>query len=107
LVRAGIDSFGLWTLSRGLARQREKYYASLGAADQKRWNDLDGRGNLSDRALSDFCLFILQTILDQIEFMTEMFQLENLSKRIERYLQFERKRHIKRLLTGHGRSAEM
>jgi Fic family protein len=90
LVRAKVDSFGLWTLSRGLARERDAYYQHLSAADQNRWNDLDGRGNLSDRALSEFCLFILQTILDQIEFMSGLFQFDVLSKRIEGYLQIER-----------------
>jgi Fic family protein len=90
LVKAGVDSFGLWTLSRGLARERETYYKQLSAADQRRWNDLDGRGNLSDRALSGFCRFILATMLDQIEFMSSLFQFDVLAKRIEGYLQIER-----------------
>ena len=90
MVRAGIDSFGLWTLSRGLARQRQNYFSALAAADQTRWNDLDGRGNLSDRGLAQFCVFILQTMLDQIEFMTELFHFENLATRIDRFLQFEK-----------------
>ncbi len=89
LARTGVDALGLWTLSRGLARQRKAYYEHLSAADQKRWNDLDGRGNLSDRALGGFCVFILQTILDQIEFMTGLFQFENLARRIDHHLQFE------------------
>jgi Fic family protein len=89
LVRAGVDGLGLWTLSRGLARQRKAYHEGLSAADQKRWNDLDGRGNLSDRALGGFCVFILQTMLDQIKFMAGMFQFEALAGRIDRYLQFE------------------
>jgi Fic family protein len=90
IVRAGIDSFGLWTLSRGLARQRQSYFSALAAADQSRWNDLDGRGNLSDRGLARFCVFMLQTMLDQIDFMTPLFQFENLATRIDRFLQFER-----------------
>jgi len=90
LVRAKIDSFGLWTLSRGLARERETYYKYLSVADQRRWNDLDGRGNLSDKALNDFCLFILKIMLDQIEFMSGLFQFDVLAKRIDRYLQIER-----------------
>lgn len=92
LVRAGVDGLGLWTLSRGLARRRKEYFEALSAADQKRWNDLDGRGNLSDHALGGFCLFILQTILDQIEFMSGLFQFETLAKRIDHYLQFEQLR---------------
>ena len=43
-------SAGLWSVSRGLARRRDEYYAHLDAADAPRAGDLDGRGNLSDRA---------------------------------------------------------
>ena len=89
IVRAKIDSFGLWTLSRGLARQREQYFAALRAADQNRWNDLDGRGNLSDRGLGEFCLFFLRTMLDQIEFMSGLFQFESLATRIDNYLRYD------------------
>lgn len=89
LIRCKADSSGLWTLSRGLARHRKAYYAHLRNADQTRWNDLDGRGNLSDRALGEFCLFMLKTMLDQIDFMSGLLQLQNLSARIERYLHLE------------------
>jgi Fic family protein len=89
LVRARVDALGLWTLSRGLARQRNDYYAALSAADQQRWNDLDGRGNLSDRALGEFCRFVLQIMLDQINFMAGLLQLDHLSRRIEQHLRFE------------------
>jgi Fic family protein len=100
-IRAGIDGFGLWTLSRGLARRRSAYFAALDAADQKRWNDLDGRGNLSDRALADFCCFFLETVLDQIQFMSGLFQFENFAKRIDHHLRFNllqlKKRDLERL----------
>jgi Fic family protein len=89
LIRCKLDSFGLWTLSRGLARQRSDYYRALSNADSARWNDFDGRGNLSDRALGEFALFFLRVMPDQIDFMTDLLQLHNLCARIERYLQFE------------------
>jgi Fic family protein len=89
LIRCEADALGLWTLSRGLARQRTAYYQQLSAADSQRRNDLDGRGNLSDRALGEFCLFVLRTMLDQIDFMTGLLQVDTLSTRIERYLHFE------------------
>ena len=41
---------------------------------------MDSRGNLSDRALGEFCLFLLKTMLDQIEFMSGLLQLQNLSR---------------------------
>ncbi len=89
LIRCKADGSGLWTLSRGLARQRKEYYERLGGADQTRWNDLDGRGNLSDRGLAEFCVFMLKVLLDQIEFMSDLLQLKNLSTRMERHLLLE------------------
>jgi Fic family protein len=89
LIRCKADGQGLWTLSRGLARERQEYYQKLSSADSQRRSDLDGRGNLSDRALGEFCLFFLRAMLDQIEFMGGLLQLHDLSTRIERYLQFE------------------
>jgi Fic family protein len=88
LIRSKTDALGLWTLSRGLARQRDTYYQHLSDADKVRLNDFDGRGNLSDRALGGFCLFFLRTMLDQIEFMDGLLQLNNLSTRIERHVQY-------------------
>jgi Fic family protein len=89
LVRRQVDSHGLWTLSRGLARRRGDYYEALGNADKGRWNDLDSRGNLSDRFLAEFCIFFLRTVLDQVNFMAGLLQLDHLCLRIDRYLQFE------------------
>jgi len=89
LIRQGVDGRGLWTLSRGLARHRERYYAALDAADHPRRGDLDGRGNLSDAALADFCVFFLETMLDQIRFMGGLLDLPTLRTRVERYFQFE------------------
>jgi len=89
LIRCQADGLGLWTISRGLARQRQQYYEQLSLADQKRWNDYDGRGNLSDKALGDFCVFFLQIVRDQIEFMTGLLQLERLWTRMERHLHLE------------------
>jgi Fic family protein len=89
LIRHGIASHGLWTLSRGLARWRQRYFACLEAADQSRRGDLDGRGNLSAAALGDFCVFFLETVLDQIEFMSGLLGLAALRTRVERYFQFQ------------------
>jgi Fic family protein len=89
LTRHGLGGHGLWTLSRGLARHRQRYYAALEAADHGRRNDFDGRGNLSDAALADFCVFFLETILDQIQFMSGLLALPALRTRVERYFQFQ------------------
>jgi len=89
LIRHGIAGHGLWTLSRGLARWRQRYYAALESADRGRQGDLDGRGNLSDAALAGFCVFFLETMLDQIQFMSGLLDLPTLRTRVERYFQFE------------------
>ena len=90
MIRCGADGEGLWTLSRGLARQKQTYFGKLAGADAARSGDLDGRGNLSDRGLSEFCLFLLQTILDQMTFMVGLVEPFTLAGRIERYLGFVR-----------------
>ena len=95
LIRHGIAGHGLWTLSRGLARWRQRYYASLESADQGRRSDLDGRGNLSDEALAEFCVFFLEMMLDQIQFMSGLLDLPALRTRVERYFQFQAL-HLKR-----------
>jgi Fic family protein len=89
LMRCNGGGLGLWTLSRGLARQREDYFAALARADAPRQGDLDGRGNLSDKFLSKFCEFFLKVIIDQIDFMIGRLQLNNLSTRVGKYLELE------------------
>ncbi len=89
LIRHRLDGHGLWTLSRGLARARQRYYECLESADRARRNDLDGRGNLSEAALAEFCVFFLETMLDQIQFMSGLLDLPTLRTRVERYFQFQ------------------
>lgn len=62
----------LWSVARGLARQKDRYYSLLANADSPRRGDLDGRGNLSHQALVTFCDFYLDVCLDQITFMKQM-----------------------------------
>jgi Fic family protein len=83
LHRAGVYAHGLWSISRGLARRQRSYYEHLNAADAPRQGDYDGRGNLSQKALDDFAMFFLETALDQIEFMTKLFDFEGMEKRLE------------------------
>lgn len=89
LLRHNLDGAGLWSLSRGLARYRQRYYSTLEHADQKRQSDHDGRGNLTDRGLADFCQFFLETMIDQVDFMSERLDLPGLRTRIERFFLFE------------------
>jgi Fic family protein len=83
LKKAKIDGHGLWTVSRGFARNREEYLASLAGADQPRRGDMDGRGNLSQAGLLGFCKFFLKMAIDQIDFMSGLLDLDGMQKRIQ------------------------
>jgi Fic family protein len=87
----GIDAGGLWSLSRGLAFARTEYYERLAKADQLRdaSESGDGNGYLSERALQEFCEFVLQTMLDQIRFMEGLFELDTFGGRIDHYVRVE------------------
>ncbi|MBW4621257.1 MAG: Fic family protein [Cyanosarcina radialis HA8281-LM2] len=88
LQRIGIGS-SLWSIARGLARNVGEYKSLLMQADGERWNDYDGRGNLTARGLREFCQFFLSTCIDQIEFMRSLFEVERLLGRIELYVEEE------------------
>ncbi|MDR3440598.1 Fic family protein [Telmatospirillum sp.] len=82
---AGIGAHGLWSVSRGLARgltSRGDYKQMMDHADMPRQGDLDGRGNLSQRALVYFSLWFLKVCLDQINFMGGLFEIDALAKRL-------------------------
>lgn len=79
----GLDSGGLWSISRGLARKRDEYRAMLEGADAPRMGDLDGRGNLSNKQLVAFCRWFLATAIDQVSFMRDSFQLDGVLRRID------------------------
>ena len=81
-TRAGAEGSGLWTLSRGLARNLEEYRTRLSQADEKRLNDYDGRGRMSERNLKAFCAFMLHAAKDQVEFMRSMLKIETLASRL-------------------------
>jgi Fic family protein len=87
LKAIGMESEGIWCLSRGLARRAADYKAMLARADQLREGDLDGRGQLSQAALMGFCEFMLDTALDQVQYMSELLMLDNMQDRITKYIQ--------------------
>ncbi len=86
--RLGVGS-SLWSVSRGLARNAGEYKALLMAADERRENDYDGRGALSERALTNFCRFFLTVSIDQVRFMQALLDPPNLLRRIELYCRDE------------------
>ncbi|WP_158899710.1 Fic family protein [Burkholderia sp. L27(2015)] len=87
LHAAGLTQ-GLWSPLRGLAREHERYYATLSAADQRRRNDLDGRGNLSQEGLVQFCTFFLDCCLDQVNFMVRVTAFEGFADRLRDLLRY-------------------
>lgn len=84
--KAGVAAHGLWSVSRGLARgleSRTEYKQKMDQADMPRQGDLDGRGNLSERALIEFITWFLRVALDQVKFMASLFDLNTLSGRFQ------------------------
>lgn len=80
---------GLWSPLRGFARSHEAYYAHLAAADEARAGALDGRGNLSERALMAWIGYVLALCLDQVRFMTGLLDMAGMKDRIAACLAFE------------------
>jgi len=88
-LEAGIGAHGLWSVSRGLARgltSRGDYKRMMDHADSPRQGDLDGRGNLSRRALMEFITWFLKVCLDQVTFMGGLFALDTLVDRLKLYV---------------------
>ncbi len=77
-----LETGGIWSAARGLARNVATYKGHLAACDLQRRNDLDGRGNLSEETLVDFTRFFLEICIDQIRFMEELVQPDRLRTRI-------------------------
>lgn len=82
MLRNSLDTRGLWSVARGLARQEADYKKHLQACDGDRRGDRDGRGTLSEAALASFTEFFLRISIDQVEFMGSLMQAERLRDRI-------------------------
>lgn len=82
MLRQSLDTRGLWSVARGLARQEKSYKSHLEACDGARRGDMDGRGTLSEAALASFTKFFLQTCIDQVEFMAALMQVDRMRDRI-------------------------
>jgi len=82
-MKENLDAAGLWSISRGLARKNQEYKSLLAQADSPRYNDYDGRGNLSNKKLIEFCKFFLEVAIDQTEFMYKIIDTNNILSHIE------------------------
>ncbi len=87
-LAAGVGAHGLWSISRGLARGLDdagEYKRMMDHADSPRQGDLDGRGNLSQRALVEFVSWFCRVGLDQVRFMSTLFDLDALAQRLREH----------------------
>jgi len=77
-----LNTGGLWSIARGLARQQQEYKSHLSQCDQARRGTHDGRGALSEKALFEFSKFFLTTCIDQVKFMKSLVRPDLLRKRV-------------------------
>jgi Fic family protein len=77
-----LDTGAVWSVARGLARHVSEYKTLLSHCDLPRRNDLDGRGILSEEALTEFTRFFLTVCIDQVNFMESLVQPDRLRTRI-------------------------
>ena len=82
MLLKALESGGVWSIARGLARREREYKDHLAACDRTRSGDADGRGNLSERALVDFTRFFLEVCIDQVQFMEGLVEPGRLRDRI-------------------------
>ena len=82
MLRDALGTIGIWSISRGLARNEQVYKDHLEYCDRPRRGDLDGRGVLSEAALADFTAFFLDTCLDQVNFMSRLIRPDLLAGRV-------------------------
>lgn len=82
VLREVLDTGGVWSIARGLARNVDEYKRHLADCDQTKRNDLDGRGHLSEEALVEFTSFFLRICIDQVKFMEKLVQPDELRTRI-------------------------
>lgn len=102
---AGLESYGLWCLSRGLARSSGRYKLLLAGADAVRQGDYDGRGALTERGLTEFCEFMLDTALDQVDYATKLLNLAGVRERIRGYIKARSEGRVTGLAELHPQSA--
>lgn len=84
-----LDTGGVWSIARGLARNVDAYKTHLANCDLERRSDLDGRGHLSEEMLAEFTRFFLEICLDQVRFMEDLVQPEKLRTRIRLWVDEE------------------
>ena len=86
-----LSGYGLWNISRGLAKDIQAYQKNLSLADMIKQGATDGRGDLSLRGLEYYLKYMLEVAKDQIEFMDESLKLTTLDARINNFVEISQK----------------
>jgi Fic family protein len=92
----------LWSISRGFARTRQRYYDALARADYPRQGQSDGRGTLSDDGLVQFCRYALETAIDQVRFMRDLVDPAALIARTRDFVAVEERRRAAKEVRPQG-----
>ncbi|MFW6081042.1 MAG: Fic family protein [Desulfosalsimonas sp.] len=87
MAAAGINRANLWSLSRGFSRDKQWYMTNLQSADSP---DSEGTG-FDQEFFADFCMFFLETCLDQARFMEKILALDRIDARIDGYVRDRQK----------------
>ncbi|MBW1833836.1 MAG: Fic family protein [Deltaproteobacteria bacterium] len=95
LARTGVNKSNLWSLSRGLSRNKKQYMFELWATDSP--DEQNGAHYFDDDLLADFCRFFFEICLDQIRFMEGLLRLDLIETRIDWYVEM-RAKHDKKPL---------
>lgn len=91
LFHMELEGYGLWNISRGLARDVKGYQKHLSLADMIRQGATDGRGELSLRGLQYYLKYMLEIALDQITFMGKSLSLPTLNHRMSTFVELSQK----------------
>lgn len=83
----GFEGYGLWNISRGLARDQKGYREALRQADLPRRGDYDGKGELTAEGLERFVDFMLNIALNQVRYMGDFLKMDSLARRMELFVQ--------------------
>jgi len=80
MLKKSMRGVNLWSVSRGFAQDRNRYKALLASCDHPRRGDRDGRGQLSESSLVEFTRYLLETALDQVQFMTHTLRTDTFTR---------------------------
>lgn len=92
LAAAGINQGNLWSLPRGLSRNKKQYMFELWATDSP---DGEQTHYFNEDLLVDFCEFFFTICLDQIGFMENLLRLDQIEARIDWYVESRQKQNKK------------